>query len=100
MKGQLEYIKKKERRRRLLTQKGIKQVCKHGQNAESVHQTIFFCNVCLPYLLTLSVSQAEKFYRYTLKHGYGKDQDREMWKTLSRLQSEKPSASQRPHRIE
>lgn len=71
-----------------------------GRTPKASIQTIFFCNTCLPYSLTLSVSQAERFYKYTLKHGYGKDQDREMWKTLSRLQSEKPSASQRPHRIE
>jgi len=32
------------------------------------------------------IKQAEKFYHYTQKHGYGQDQDNQMWKTLKNLQ--------------
>ncbi|EKX45265.1 hypothetical protein GUITHDRAFT_163355 [Guillardia theta CCMP2712] len=28
------------------------------------------------------MKQAKQLYQYTMRHGYGKDQDREMWKTL------------------
>jgi len=31
------------------------------------------------------IKQAQQFYHYTEKHGYGKDQDLEMWHTLAQL---------------